>query len=81
MRQITDMARRDFEIAMLSTGEIDFYAKFGWQRFAGQSFVDDHGTISRTAAEDEGLMLLTSLHHLNQLGVAWVCDWRTGDVW
>ena len=81
MRQITDMAQRDFEIAMLSTGEIDFYAKFGWQRFVGQSFVDEHGTIIRTAAEDEGLMVLTHLHHLNQPGVAWVCDWRTGDVW
>jgi hypothetical protein len=75
------MAQRNFDIAMLSTGEIDFYAKFGWQRFVGQSFVDDHGTIIRTADEDEGLMLLTSLHHLNQPGVAWVCDWRTGDVW
>jgi aminoglycoside 2'-N-acetyltransferase I len=81
MRQITDMAQRDFVVNMLSTGEIDFYAKFGWQRFVGQSFVDDHGTIIRTAAEDEGLMLLTSLQHLNQPGVAWVCDWRTGDVW
>jgi len=81
IRQITDMAQRDFEIAMLSTGEIDFYAKFGWQRFVGQSFVDNHGTIIRTAAEDEGLMLLTYLHQLNQPGVAWVCDWRTGDVW
>jgi aminoglycoside 2'-N-acetyltransferase I len=81
IRQITDMAQRDFDIAMLSTGEIDFYAKFGWQRFVGQSFVDDHGTIVRTADGDEGLMLLTSLHHLNQPGVAWVCDWRTGDVW
>jgi aminoglycoside 2'-N-acetyltransferase I len=81
IRQITDMAQRDFVVNMLSTGETDFYAKFGWQRFVGQSFVDDHGTIVRTADEDEGLMLLTSLHHLNQLGVAWVCDWRTGDVW
>ena len=81
MRQITDMAQRDFVVAMLSTGEIDFYAKFGWQRFVGESFVDDHGTISRTAAEDEGLMLITPLSHLNQPGVAWVCDWRTGDVW
>ena len=81
MRQITDMAQRDFVVNMLSTGEHDFYAKFGWQRFVGESFVDDHGTISRTAAEDEGLMLLTPLSHLNQPGVAWVCDWRTGDVW
>jgi predicted acetyltransferase len=81
MRQITDMAQRDFVVTMLSTGEFDFYAKFGWQRFVGESFVDDHGTISRTAAEDEGLMLLTSFHHLNQPSVAWVCDWRTGDVW
>ncbi len=81
MRQITDMAQRDFDIAMLSTGKFDFYAKFGWQRFAGESFVDDHGTIIRTAAEDEGLMLLTPLSHLNQPGVQWVCDWRTGEVW
>jgi predicted acetyltransferase len=75
------MARRDFDIAMLSTGEIDFYAKFGWQRFVGQSFVDDHGTIVRTADEDEGLMVYTTRTQLNQPGVAWVCDWRTGDFW
>jgi hypothetical protein len=47
----------------------------------GQSYVDDHGTITRTAEEDEGLMIYTQLTHLNQLGVAFVCDWRTGDVW
>ena len=81
MRQITDMAQRDFDIAMLSTGEIDFYAKFGWQRFVGQSFVDDHGMIVRTADEDEGLMVYTTRPQINQPGVAWVCDWRTGDVW
>lgn len=81
MRQITDIAQRDFTIAMLSTGKFDFYAKFGWQRFVGQSFVDDHGTLVRTADEDEGLMVYTTRTQLNQLGVAWVCDWRTGDVW
>jgi hypothetical protein len=66
---------------MLSTGEIDFYAKFGWQRFVGESYVDDHGTTVRTADEDEGLMVYTELRHLNHAGVAWVCDWRSGDVW
>jgi len=81
MRRITDMAQRDYTVAMLSTGEYDFYAKFGWQRFVGQSYVDDHGTMTRTAEEDEGLMVHTALHHLNQAGVTWVCDWRSGDVW
>ena len=81
MRQITDMAARDFVISMLSTGEYDFYKKFGWERFVAESYVDEHGTIMRTADEDEGLMVLTNLAHLNQPGVAWVCDWRTGDVW
>lgn len=81
MRQITDMAAHDFVVAMLSTGEHDFYARFGWQRFKGESYVDNHGTIERTADEDEGLMVLTNLTHLNQPGIAWVCDWRTGDVW
>ena len=81
MQQITDMTAHDYVVSMLSTGEHDFYAKFGWQRFAGASYVDDHGTISRTADEDEGLMVRTNLAHLNQPGVAWVCDWRTGDVW
>jgi aminoglycoside 2'-N-acetyltransferase I len=81
MRQITDMARRDFVVNMLSTGEHDFYAKFGWQRFVGHSFVDNHGTIIRTADEDEGLIVYTTRTQLNQPGVAWVCDWRTGDVW
>ena len=81
MRQITDMAARDFVISMLSTGEHDFYAKFGWERFVAESNVDEHGAITRTADEDEGLMVLSKMPHLNQPGVAWVCDWRTGDVW
>ena len=81
MRQITDMAAHDYVISMLSTGEHDFYTKFGWERFVGESYVDDHGTITRTADEDEGLMVLTKLTHLNQSDVAFVCDWRTGDVW
>jgi aminoglycoside 2'-N-acetyltransferase I len=81
MRQITDMASRDYPISMLSTGEIDFYAKFGWQRFVGESYVDDYGTTVRTADEDGGLMVYTTLSHLNAPGVAWVCDWRSGDVW
>ncbi|MFN5934518.1 MAG: hypothetical protein ACK46D_09505 [Roseiflexaceae bacterium] len=45
------------------------------------SYVDNHGSIARTADEDEGLMVHTSLSPLNQPGVAFVCDWRTGDVW
>lgn len=81
MRRITRMCGDTYQISMLSTGEQDFYAKFGWQRFVGQSYVDDHGTITRTADEDEGLMVYTTLTHLNQPGVAFVCDWRTGDVW
>lgn len=81
MRQITDMAARDFVISMLSTGEHDFYAKFGWTQFVGDSYVDEHGTITRTADEDEGLMVLTNLAHLNQPGIAFICDWRSGDVW
>lgn len=81
MRRITALCSDTYQISMLSTGEHDFYAKFGWQRVLGQSYVDDHGTITRTAEEDEGLMIYTQLTHLNQLGVAFVCDWRTGDVW
>jgi predicted acetyltransferase len=81
MRRITDMAQREYPVAMLATGEFDFYAKFGWQRFVGQSYVDDHGTITRTAEEDEWLMVHTALNHFNQPCVAWVCDWRSGDVW
>jgi aminoglycoside 2'-N-acetyltransferase I len=81
MRQITDMAARDYQVSMLSTGEIEFYAKFGWQRFTGESYVDDHGSTVRTADEDEGLMVHTDLRQFNAPGVAWVCDWRSGDVW
>jgi aminoglycoside 2'-N-acetyltransferase I len=81
MQRITDLCGELYPVSMLSTGEHGFYAKFGWQHFAGESYVDDHGTITRTADEDEGLMVYTALTHLNQADVAFVCDWRTGDVW
>jgi aminoglycoside 2'-N-acetyltransferase I len=81
MRRITTLCGDTYQISMLSTGEHDFYAKFGWQRVLGESYVDNHGTITRTADEDEGLMIYTQLTHLNQPGVAFVCDWRSGDVW
>ena len=59
--------------------ELEFQAVFWIVRL--RRIVDDHGTIVRTADEDEGLMVYTTRTQLNQPGVAWVCDWRTGDFW
>lgn len=81
MQRVTALCAEHYPVAMLSTGEHAFYAKYGWQRFAGESSVDDHGVITRTADEDEGLMVLTAIPDLNHAGVAFVCDWRPGDVW
>ena len=75
------LTKEHYEIAMLSTGEHEFYEKFGWQRFRGQSYVTENGVILRTADEDAGLMLLAEQPTWNVTGCQIVCDWRTGDVW
>jgi hypothetical protein len=45
MRQITDMATRDFVISMLSTGEYDLLCQIGLATLFGMSYVDNHGSI------------------------------------
>ncbi len=75
------LTKERYVIAMLSTGEHAFYEKFGWQRFHGQSYVDENGVILRTSDEDAGLMVLAEHLSWNVAGCQIVCDWRIGDVW
>lgn len=81
MRAITEFCEATYAVSMLSTDEHDFYARLGWQRFNGESYVRTEHGIERTADEDEGLMLLLPDTHRALLSANVTCEDRDGDAW
>ena len=81
MRAITEYCESTYDVSMLSTGEHDFYARLGWKRFLGESYVRTADGIERTADEDDGLMLLLADTHLALLTAKVTCEDRSGDAW
>lgn len=82
MRVVGEVVDRDFELGVLSTGAHDFYARLGWERWAGPSFVQVAGRLTRTADEDDGLMVLrTAVTAAIDPTARIVCDGRDGDDW
>jgi aminoglycoside 2'-N-acetyltransferase I len=81
LNEITQLCLQNYELAMLSTDEKDFYRRFGWQDFPGQSFVLVGDQQIRTAEEDCGLMVLTpesrSFGKISKV----CCQARFGDAW
>lgn len=82
MRAVTEHIRSEFELGALSTGENDFYARFGWETWHGPAYVRTGDEMVRTADEDGNVMILRtpSTPRIDLLR-AISCDWRTGDVW
>jgi aminoglycoside 2'-N-acetyltransferase I len=72
----------DYDIGILSTGLHEFYASLGWERWRGASYANMPRERARTAADDDGLMVLRTsrTRSLNLTGDI-VADWRDGDVW
>jgi aminoglycoside 2'-N-acetyltransferase I len=83
MRAIADLVRQRFELGALSTGAWSFYARLGWERWRGPTFVrlaDD--TLRRSPDEDDGVMVLRCAASLGlDLTAAIACDERPGDSW
>lgn len=81
LTEITEFAQAEYSVSMLSTDELDFYRRFGWLDFLGESYVLSGGELIRSADEDAGLMWLpgnnTGLVELTKV----VCENRTGDAW
>lgn len=81
MREITKICISQYEFSMLSTGEKDFYRRFGWVDFKGESYVDLGEKVVRSEEEDEGLMYLGVGNYLNVSPLKVVCKSRAGDAW
>lgn len=83
MHAVTDLVRARFELGALSTGAWPFYARLGWERWRGPTFVRRaDGTLRRSPEEDDGVMVLrcTGSPRLD-LTASITCDERSGDSW
>ena len=81
---VNQMATAHFELSMLSTDEHEFYARTGWMRFTGKSFVAKDAFIwdsQRSADEDDSLMFLTQPGESTAGPLQVVCQPRAGDAW
>jgi aminoglycoside 2'-N-acetyltransferase I len=83
MRATTDLVLARFELGGLSTGEWSFYARLGWERWRGPTFVRlADGTLVRSPEEDDGVMVLRcGPSRQLDLTASIACDERSGDSW
>lgn len=82
IQAVTDYVRVEFELGALCTGENDFYERFGWETWHGQTFVRTEDGLVRTGHEDGNVMILrTALSPEIDLAGAISCESRPGDVW
>jgi aminoglycoside 2'-N-acetyltransferase I len=71
-----------FDLGALSTDVHGLYARLGWERWRGPTFVRTVDGPVRTEGEDDGIMILrTSRTPPLTLREALSCEWRAGDVW
>ena len=72
----------EYELGALSTGENNFYARFGWETWRGPTFVRTGSGLERTADGEGGVMVLRAGPSAGvDLDAAISCEWRSGDVW
>jgi aminoglycoside 2'-N-acetyltransferase I len=73
---------RSFELGALSTDLHAVYARAGWERWHGPTFVRTDGGPVRTGDEDDGIMILRTPRTPPLAGTeALSCEWRAGDAW
>ena len=82
MAVATEAVRNEFEMGALSTGAHAFYARFGWERWQGPTYVRHGRHLVRTPDEDDGVMVLrfgpsTGIDLTQPI----VCEARQGDDW
>lgn len=82
MERVGQALRQDFEMGSLSTSLPDFYARFGWERWRGPTFVRSGSDLARTADEDDGVMVLRFGPSEDvDLTASISCETRPGDDW
>lgn len=82
MAELTAFIRGEFEFGALSTDRHSFYARSGWERWQGPTFVRDGPDLVRTEDEDDGVMVLRFGPSAGvDLTAPIVCEARRGDDW
>jgi len=82
MAEAAQLLRSQFEMGALSTGRHSFYARLGWERWQGPTFVRRGEELIRTATEDDGVMVLRFGPSEDvDLGAPISCEARRGDDW
>jgi aminoglycoside 2'-N-acetyltransferase I len=82
VRAAAEVLQREFAMGGLSTGEHDFYARLGWERWRGESFVRDGDTVTRTVEDDDSIMVLRYGPSRDvDVSASITCTARPGDAW
>ena len=84
MTEINRLLDATYQLGALSTGRHGFYARLGWVRWRGPSWVrHPDGRRERSADEDEGIMVrpTPSIPAPLDLELPIAVDWRPGEVW
>lgn len=82
MRAATEHLRQGFALGALCTGSHSFYARLGWERWGGRTFVREASGWTPTPEEDDAVMVCrTSTTGPLELTGDIACEWRPGDVW
>lgn len=82
MQAVTKHVVAEYDFGALSTGQRNFYERFGWERWLGPTNVRTEQGLQRTADEDGGILFLrTPRTPRLDLNEPISCDWRAGDVW
>jgi aminoglycoside 2'-N-acetyltransferase I len=82
MAEVSALLRREFEMGALSTARPGFYARLGWDRWRGGTFVRHRSEVIRAEAEDDGVMVLRFGPTRDiDLAAPLSCEPRSGDDW
>ena len=82
MRRLGELIAARHALGVLSTGAHGFYARLGWVRWQGATWVDGPRGRVRTPEDDDSIMILeTPASPELALTGDLVADWRAGDVW
>ncbi len=84
MRRIGEVVRAEHDLGALSTSAHGFYARLGWERWRGPTWVltGDGADPLRTADEDDGIMVLRHGPSASlDVTLALACEERCGDSW
>ena len=82
MRLLDTGIEEGYELGALLTGRHSFYERLGWERWRGPSYVIEDGTWTRTADDDDGLMVLRFGSSADvDLASPIACHARPGDAW